>query len=265
MSDKPLFKLWPPTTTITYADAETRGKLRHWKKKLAERYDAFEAEYARADRMSVVGDMVRGSTSTRQRAYQKLNKMFGPGAVNEGVTLQRNKSLAIWSYLKPRNAVTTKTSDDLSEAERASLMQDCVTVNYVIAGVIGARVCAADGLWTLEVPDHALGRAVERSGYLQPEVIIREAHMNLLSMPVSRVNDIHYIKAGPGCFAGELIVSDKEATYRTSIHVRVKTWLDDNMMGDNQVPITEVGARGQRLGDSILLPRPLWLLTQRSK
>jgi hypothetical protein len=265
MDDKVPFKLWPSTTTITYGDAETRGKLRHWKKKLAERYDAFEAEYARADRMSVVGDMVRGSTSTRQRAYQKLTKMFGPGAVNEGVTLQRNKSLAIWSYLKPRNAVTTKTSDDLSEAERASLMQDCVTVNYIVAGVIGAKVCVADGLWTLEVPDHALGRAVERSGYLQPEVIIREAHMNLLSMPVSRVNDIHYIKAGPGCFAGELIATDKERTYGTSIHVRVKTWLDDNMMGDNQVPITEVGARGQRLGDSILLPRPLWLLTQGSK
>ena len=29
-------------------------------------------------------------------------------------------------------------------------------------------------------------------------------------------------------------------------------------MGDNQVPITEVGEPGKRMGDTYLLPRPLW-------
>jgi hypothetical protein len=258
MDEKVSLKAWPSVTTITYANAETRGKLRAWKRKLAERYEMFEAQYLRQDRTAIVGDMVRGSNATRQAAFHKLAKMFGPGAYNEGVTLKRNKSLAIWSYLKPRNAVTTKVLDQVSDAERASLAQDCVTVNYIVAGVAGMKIIVADGLWTLEVPDHALGRAVERSGYLQPEMIIREAHMRLLSMPVSRVKDIHYIKAGPGCFAGELVASNGERTYGSSIHVRVRTWLADDMMGDNQTPITEVGEPGKRLGDSVLLPRPLW-------
>ena len=83
-------KSWPATTTITYGDAETRGRLRQWKKKLAERYQVVEANFLGADRMMIVGDMVRGSTSTRQRAYQKLCSLFGPGVHVEGVTLQWN-------------------------------------------------------------------------------------------------------------------------------------------------------------------------------
>lgn len=249
-------KSWPPTTTITYADAETRGRLRHWKRKLAERYEVFEAQFLRADRMAIVGDMVRGSTSTRSRAYRKLCELFGPGVYSEGVTLQRNKSLAVWSYLKPRGSVVVNPHEDAPPEVAASLAQDCVTVNYIVAGT--KKVWLGDGLWTLEVPDHALGRAVERSGYLQPETLIRDAHQNLLSMPVARANDIHYIKAGPGCFAGKLVATTKEQTYSSSIHVRVMTWLSDDMMGDDQVPITEVGEPGKRMGDSILLPRPLW-------
>ena len=249
-------KSWPSKTTITYADAETRGRLRYWKQRLAKRYEIFEANFIRGDRMAVVGDMVRGSNSTRQRAYQKLCAMFGPGVHVEGVTLKRNQSLAIWSYLKPRGAVVSNAHEDASPEQAASLAQDCVTVNYIVAGT--KEVLIADGLWTLEVPDHALGRAVERSGYLQPETIIREAHMNLLAMPVARANDIHYIKAGPGCFAGSLTTTTKEKTYGSSVHVRVNTWLSEDMMGDNQVPITEVGEPGKRLGDTYLLPRPLW-------
>jgi hypothetical protein len=254
--DRVMMKSWPTKTTITYADAETRGKLRAWKKKLAERYAVFEANFVRADRMAIVSDMVRGSTTTRNRAYQKLCTLFGPGAFNEGVSLQRGKSLAIWSILKPRNAVTSKPHEDAPPEVAASLAQDCVCVNYIVCGT--PRVIISDGLWTLEVPDHALGRAVERSGFLQPEQIIREAHMRLLSMPVERALDVHYIKAGPGCFAGKLTGTSKEVSYGTSIHVRVNTWLSDDMMGDNQVPITEVGEPGKRLGDSVLLPRALW-------
>jgi hypothetical protein len=64
---------------------------------------------------------------------------------------------------------------------------------------------AGEGLWTLEVPDHALGRAVERSGALHPGVIIREAHLNLLALPQSVAASTSdesasgvLIKAGPG-------------------------------------------------------------------
>ena len=75
---------------------------------------------------------------------------------------------------------------------------------------------AAEGLWTLEVPDHALGRAVERSGFLHPETIIRNAHRNLLDMPNAALLSSDgstrfktpYIKAGLGCFVGEFFVGE---------------------------------------------------------
>jgi hypothetical protein len=246
---------WPAKTTITYGDAETRGKLRHWKRRLGEHYDAFERVFRKPDRVQIVADMVRGSTSTRRKAFDKLHAGWGKAAFLEGVTLERNKALAIWSYLKPRNSVFVKAGDTVTDAERASLTQDCVCVNYIVAGT--HRCELADGLWTLEVPDHALGRAVERSQFLTPEAIIREAHVNLLALPMERMNDIHYIKAGPGCFAGALMVA-KEVTYTISTHVRVNTWLASEMMGDDQKPIVEVGEPGKRLGDTVLLPRPLW-------
>ena len=144
----------------------------------------------------------------------------------------------------------------VSNTDDPSLAQDCVTVNYIVCGT--AKGIVSDGLWTLEVPDHALGRAVERSRFLQPETIIRDAHLRLLAMPVSRAKDIHYIKAGPGVFAGELVSTRKEKSYGSSVHVRVSTWLADDMLGDDQTPITEVGEPGKKMGDTLLLPRVLW-------
>ena len=51
----------------------------------------------------------------------------------------------------------------LTKAEIGSLTQDCVSVNYSYVGVRDGLIYTGEGLWTLEVPDHALGRAVKRS------------------------------------------------------------------------------------------------------
>jgi hypothetical protein len=242
-------------TNITYGDAETRGKLRAWKKVLAHRYAVFDNAYRSQTTKHAICDMVRGSTSTRTAAYLKLVKAFGPGAVNEGITLDRGKALGVWSILKPRNAVIAVASEATSESERASLAQDCVTVNYIVAG--SHRILLGEGLWSLEVPDHALGRAVERSRFLHPETIIREAHVNLLGLSVDHAKTLEYLKAGPGCFAGTLAFGT-DVQVGLSLHFRVSTWLADDMLGPDQIPMCEPGEAGKRLGDSVLLPRPLW-------
>ena len=175
-------------TGVAYSSAEVRGQLRAWKQRLAQNYVAFNTAYGRLHRgdeaAEVVLDMIKGSRAGRRLAFAKISKAFGPGVTAESVSLdKRGQCFAVWSILKPRDAVVVKANRDISESERASLAQDCVTVNYVVVGAVEGRVLVAEGLWTLEVPDHALGRAVERSGFLHPETIIRDAHRNLLDMP----------------------------------------------------------------------------------
>jgi hypothetical protein len=258
--------------SVTYGDAETRGRLRQWKKKLAQNYDILENA---CERLSPNGkpaplivDMVKCSRSGRKAAFEKINKALGPGVTLESVSLgKNNRSLAIWSTLKPRDAVTRTLSDDFSERERASLSQNCVTVNYIVIGCIAGAIQLAEGLWTIEVPDHALGRAVERSRLLHPGVLIREAHLNLLDLPATVLERADftddescgaYIKAGSGCFAGHFrIARDVSDNNQYCTSVRVKTWLDKDLLTERQIVLSEKAEAGKRLGDGWLLPHPL--------
>lgn len=104
----------------------------------------------------------------------------------------------------------------LTKAEIGSLTQDCVSVNYSYVGVRDGLIYTGEGLWTLEVPDHALGRAVKRSRLLTPETIIREAHRNVLGAPLKGARRNGYIKAGAGCFAVELI-GGKDVSGRAAV------------------------------------------------
>jgi hypothetical protein len=254
--------------SVEYGHAETRGRLRLWKQKLAKSYTIFDdaCNELMANNMPLVADMVFCSRTGRKRAFDKINKSFGPGVTLESVNLgKNNRSLAIWSILKPRGPVAIAT-EAASRQERVSLMQNCVTVNYIVIGCIMDRVQVGEGLWTLEVPDHALGRAVERSGYLHPEALIREAHKTILELPSSVLSQTNfgdhdtqgaYIKSGPGCFAGHFRIHEDVSRYGHTASVRVKTWLDQNQLHENQIILSEKGAPGDQLGDAVLKPSPL--------
>ena len=155
-------------TGVTYANAEARGRVRLWKAKLARNYTQFNTGFAQSHELA--DDMIRSSRSGRERAFARIKQAFGPGAILESANLGRNdKSRVIWSIMKPRGsvAVIDALPEDTPESKRASLAQDCVTVNYIMVGWLEGRPIMAEGGWTLEVPDHALGRAVERSGLLR--------------------------------------------------------------------------------------------------
>jgi len=250
-------------TGIEYPeDAETRGKIRAWKKVLAKRYVDFESGYQRLSRGSLKDYPVdfyrRGSKLGRRRAFEGIAHAIGAGATLSEVDFSKRASYAIFSILKPRDRVLLEG--------RESWQQDCVTVNYFAAGYIGEYVGVAEGLWTFEIPDHALGRAVWRSGYLHPEKIIMEAHANLLKLPDALVNSETFrdldgrgilIKAGKGAFVAHLHIGpDVSDDLRMMAHVRAPTWLDEDMLGEEQIPLFEPGSPGRQLGDNIFLPRP---------
>jgi len=127
-----------------------------------------------------------------------------------------------------------------------------------------------EGAWTLEVPDHALGRAVERSWLLQPSTLIREAHLNLLALPGDSVADRvfdhkadHkagvYLKAGSGCFVGHFrLGQDISNDMEYGLHFRALTWLHDDELYDNQVVVGNPGRPGHQLADGWFLPSPFF-------
>jgi hypothetical protein len=250
--------------SVRYADAETRGKLRMWKKKLAADYVTFDnalRELGQSRHLPI--DMIKSTRSGRKLAFAKINRMFGPGVTLETADLgRRNQSLAIWSILKPRTSVAAAVPDDVPESERASLAQDCVCVHHVLVGCVDEIIQVMEGMWTLEVPDHALGRAVERSRFLHPGTLIREAHLTLLALPdtVLKQGGLMsgaYIKAGAGCFAGQFHVGPDVSLGICGAFVRARTWLDEDQLSKQQIVLCEKGEPGKQLGDSWLKPAPL--------
>jgi len=137
-------------TTIDYEDAEARGRIRQWKKKLERDYLAFERGYLRLQRgdlRNLPVDLVRCGRLGRRRALDKIFTALGPGAKLEFSILTNPHPRAIWSIFKPRDSVIY----DAPPGERESLFQDCVTVNYFAAGAMPGMIGIAEGLWTLEV------------------------------------------------------------------------------------------------------------------
>src|SRR6476620_1482093 len=89
--------------------------------------------------------------------------------------------------------------------------RSCVAINYLIAGkVSGQTLGLADGLWTLEVSDHALGRMFQRLGKgCDPGALLVGAHRKFVRLRTDVVTAaIHLreevpVKAGAGAFICE--------------------------------------------------------------
>jgi hypothetical protein len=264
---KPTLKLTPNITwdkpkyqPATYGDAEVRGKLRQWKQKLSDEYQIYSHAYVNLGIADAFNDFAkRGSEKGRRRAFEKISKAFGPGPKLEQVS-RGKRPIALWSILNPREPVLVGAPDE------TGLNQNCVTVNYIICGDIpdffgdGRRASAAEGLWTLELPDHALARVIHRSGML-PDSIIRDAHQTLLGLSyklLPRDNETRFrLKAGPGCFVCHMSVGRDEDDGLIVIHVRTDTWIDNDALRDWPPVLSGEAKHGERLMDGLLRPRPL--------
>jgi hypothetical protein len=257
----------PTTVTkVTYRDAQTRGRMRLWKRALARDYQTFDRAYRSPIVLAMVADFAkRSSAKGRRRAFDKIHRSYGPGVTLEGLRLDGNHPLAVWSILKPRDAVTVDAPIESGKA------QNCVTVNYVVAGMLGnPRADCGEGLWTLEVPDHAIGRAI--SAGMQPSAIITEAHHNLLQLAATAIapdgsgNCEHrfLVKAGSGGFICHIAIGeDISLNGDFCAHVRADTWITEGMLHSDQTLLVGNGKPGERLGDSYLLPAPFRLAALR--
>ncbi|HMF24129.1 MAG TPA: hypothetical protein VKG24_18705, partial [Pseudolabrys sp.] len=100
-----------------------------------------------------------------------------------------------------------------------------------------------------------------RSRYLHPGAIIREAHLNLFELPNAAMRLLNgerqtaYVKAGPGCFVAAMSVArDVSNDNQYGVYVRVATWLDEDQLHADQIPLHAKGKPGNRLGGDTEVP-----------
>jgi hypothetical protein len=267
MAEQKLTTPRPPQQPASYPDAAIRGRLRQWKERLAEwhwlvrRPVATLAEDAALGRL-VAGFGRRGTVKGRARALKQIARRLGPGAVLEEQRLAGAAPYALWRVLNPRPSIFADPDPQSSQA------QDCVTVDYVVLDRSGVST----SVWSLAVPDHALGRALQRHGPgVDPDALVAAAHANLLRLRVDTVvphgafdETLSFlVRAGEGGFVCRLLPGCEEGG-RTVVYAYASTWLNEDQLRDEQILLAPDGAPGERLGDHWLKPLPLRTAAVRS-
>jgi hypothetical protein len=258
-----------PTLSCDPISAEVRGRLRLWRRRAREvAWRLTDRVYQRTQDRDIVHMVKRSSLQGRRRAFAKLARSFADASL-EGVRLEGDYPLAVWAYLRPRSSVSIEPYED----DPGSL-QDCVTASYLLAGLFPGkdgkdRVGKADGLWSIEVTEHALGRLLQRAPGCNIDAVLLAAHRAALRTAEADVPPCEadapppgfLLPAGPGAFVCQLRAGpDISLGGAPMVRMRARTWLHADQLRDDQRPIAIDGERGERLGDWLLMPPPLRLL-----
>lgn len=161
---------------FTGIDAEARGKLRVFKQGLEQRQKAIDAYIDAPATQRTIANFILRHRKGRQAPFDKLNaELEKRGAQLAGEDLGGKTPAAIWSTLRARGAVTYEP--DARDAE------NCVTVDFLAIGWTRHRPLGdlTQGVWTLELKDHALGRFYQRGGD-NLEAAIWSAHRGILCL-----------------------------------------------------------------------------------
>jgi hypothetical protein len=219
------------------SQAETNWKLRQFRAGITERA---KCVHHILDGFSINKDVValvhRGSDRGRQRAAVRLRTSF-PAAFE---WRQIDKGL-LGAYLEAVKNPIIQTPSDPGQT------QSSVFVSYLVLGT--KDVLTATGLWTFEVPDHALRRAFERDPYGDTGKKIYEAHKAILRISVDKLPSIGSVflipTSGPGVFVVEWIAGHLKRSGKPLVYARARTWLHNDQLFERQtrqiVPLASNG------------------------
>jgi len=228
---------------------EARGVVRRFKVKLETQHLAFHAKFRSREMNDVAEKYRRAGKTGRERAYKRLYEAFGEPSVQVG-------RVSVWSYLRYRDAVLVAPKDP-------GQAQPAVVVNYLLAGWTDTL---SRGLWTLEVPEHALGRLAQRCPGIDLETTIMEAHGELLCGNIEVLPDPDRdiaVRAGPGIFIGQMVYArdfvGRDWKEGHLVYFRPRTWMHDDQIPEERryVMIKADPDAGRCLGAGPMLPVPL--------
>lgn len=245
----------PENRHIRHVPAEVRGIVRRWKKALTVTSDpiyesdqvpgAHDALEAVAHKKGVGRD--RGIKKIRRLLPAARLSMLGP-------------NYSVWAFLAPCEPI-------LQNAEDEGEKQPAVSVNFLFGGKVADHFVIRVGQWSLEIPDHALHRLVQRWPNCDLAKTLWEAHRNVLSAkairPLPEYEQQFNLPAGDGVFAGQFVFGRDKQEEGMLTHVpgqdflfyfRARTWLHQDQLYDQQAVLT---AGTPPMGDAELLPKAL--------
>lgn len=238
--------------------AEARGKLRRFKAQLTHDYAQMKKHISSDEvRQTLVNTAIKNSKVGRGRAMQKVQRLL-PGLKLEWQT----KHYTVWSILRHRIPVIAVPSHDGEK-------QDAVCMEFVVSGVNMLdrnKLATYRGLWSIEVPSHALARMFHRSPNIDPHKALYQAHNHLLHAkpvrPIPAATEVFYLPAGDGVFLGH-IISGMGQSQNCDIlfYFRARTWLQNDQLFENQI-IMPLGKGNDCYGKMEMLPNPLRLITE---
>jgi len=196
---------------------------------------------------SLVEQCTRRRGVARQRVL-KTNRRTFPGTE---IKVVRGDILEI-SWLAPSPPV-------IADPKRHGERQECTLVCYCVAWPsppFGIRLCSA---WSLEVPDHAAGRFLQRAGdnadfrsaLFEAANYFYAADMTAVTPHVGRGTNI-YVPTGGGAFVGTVVGAKSSGSH--FLYARAATWLDRTMLRPDQVPLPKAETADRSVGALLLDP-----------
>lgn len=205
----------------------------------------FAAQPPEISRAALAWTHKRGSIG-RMRAARILRRLVPArpaGTLGESM---------LWTYLRADGSLIQNPRDP-------GQAQPAVTVNYLVLRA-GEFVT---GVWTLEVPDHALVRLIQRLPGVDLASMLFAGHAALLAAAappdrLPRDNETLLVPTPSGAFAVNLIFGREQDTGDLRVYARARTWLHDDQLQTNQRPIAP---GSPTLGETLLVPAPLRTMT----
>jgi hypothetical protein len=248
-----------PTHFPNQISAEARGRRRVWRRQREAAYTAAVETLFATIKRPVVEDFMFKASVGRRRVFDRIDQQLRRhGAVLQALRLEGKSPCAIWAVLRPRSALTLNPHPDLPGDD-----QDCVTVNYLTLGATPDAPTGAlgEGLWTLEIKDHAIGRFFER-GDGGPDQAIFAVHDALLNVDSRDLQDRPRsvrLRVGNDVWCGEVRAGFDVSIADFGLHVIVRTHLGFDQLSPGQEfgliqPRPQAGP--YRLGEGWLAPPP---------
>jgi hypothetical protein len=130
-----------------------------------------------------------------------------------------------------------------AEPQHPGELQDCVLVCFLAAWPPSTKAVTAHSAWALEVPDHAVGRFLQRAPNSDLPAALFEAGLAFLAADhaaivphIGRSSSV-YLPASDGAFAANVIGAKSPDGAKTYTYARARTWLESNMLRNEQTPL----------------------------
>jgi hypothetical protein len=229
---------------------EARGKLRLWKA-------GASAGCAQLDRAIKSGRIAqfgfdlakRRFEVERRRMVRAARNLLGPAAHLEGASLKGRSPHLLFTVLRPRDSGLIDRVDPSDD-------QLVVAVEYLVVGTSPRSSGWSSGLWTMEVPDHALHRVYQRDPRADLTATLLDGHRNALALRVEQLRPyskrVFWLRAGPGGFTALLW-----DTGTGQLYLRPETWVADDGLYPGRDVLRPDAEPGERLGNRLLRPSAL--------